>query len=268
MKKKLNVLTSLLLTLVLMVSMMPAAMAAEQSTVDPANDKGEISITLKYDEKPVSNISVTLYRVATGRVESNNLYYDVVDALGPMELDGLNAKETAQVTTALVDKIANMEPDEREPFIVKTEATNEEGVAKFEDLSVGVYLAVQSTSSRYTFNPVLMYLPYTFRDETGAGLDWEFAVTANPKVSYRGGGGGGNTPPPPIIIPPDEPPLSPPPVFPPDEPYEEIPDEEPPLAELPQTGLLQWPIPVMAMAGLLLMALGLLSEQKRKAQTS
>ena len=82
------------------------------------------------------------------------------------------------------------------------------------------------------------------------------------------GGGGGNTPPPPIIIPPDEPPLSPPPDFPPDEPYEEIPDEEPPLAELPQTGLLQWPIPVMAMAGLLLMALGLLSEQKRKAQNS
>ncbi len=263
MKKRLSVLTSMLLTLVLMVSMMPAAMATEQSTVDPANDKGEIAITLKYDERPVSGISVTLYRVATGRVENNNLYYDVVDALGPVELNGLNAEETAKATTALVDKIKSMQPDERDPFIVETVATNEEGVAKFEDLSVGVYLAVQSSNSRYTFSPVLMYLPFT----NDAGTAWDFAVTANPKVSYRGGGGGGPTPPPPIIIPPDEPPLSPPPDFPPDEPYEEIPDEEPPLAELPQTGLLQWPIPIMAAAGLLMIALGLMSEQKRKARS-
>ena len=268
MKKRLSVLTSMILTLVLMVSMMPAAMAAEKNTVDPANDTGEIAITLKYDEKPVPGISVTLYRVAEGRVENNNLYYDVLDALGPMELDGLNADETAQATTALVEKIQNMQPEARAEFIVKTVETNEEGVAKFENLPVGVYLAVQSSPSRYTFSPVLMYLPFT-NDE---GTAWDFAVIANPKVSYNGGGGGGgDTPPPdappPIIIPPDEPPLSPP-DNPPDDPYEEIPEEEPPLAVLPQTGLLQWPVPVMAMGGLLLMALGLLSEQKRKAQNN
>ena len=264
MKKRLSVLTSMLLTLVLMISMMPAAMATEQNTVDPANDKGEIAITLKYDERPLAGISVTLYRVATGRVENYNLYYDVLGALGPVELNGLNAEETAQATTALVDKIKSMQPDERELFIVETVATNEEGVAKFEDLPVGVYLAVQSSNSRYTFSPVLMYLPFT-NDE---GTAWDFAVTANPKVSYHGGGGGGGgDTPPPIIIPPDEPPLSPP-DNPPDDPYEEIPEEEPPLAVLPQTGLLQWPSPVMAMGGLLLIALGLLSEQKRKAQNN
>ena len=51
----------------------------------------------------------------------------------------------------------------------------------------------------------------------------------------------------------------------PGDPPEEIPEEEVPLATLPQTGLLQWPIPVMAAAGLLLVAVGLLSERKRRA---
>ena len=260
MKKRLNKLTAMLVVLVLMVSMMPAAFAAEQSTVDPANDKGEISITLKYDENPVSNITVTLYRVAEGRVENNNLHYDVLDALGPVELDGLTADETAQATTALVEKIEKMQPEAREEFIVETVATNEEGVAKFENLPVGVYLAVQSSASRYTFSPVLMYLPFT----NDAGTAWDFAVTANPKVSYHGGGGGGGGTT--IIIPPDPVPTDP--ADPPSDPTEEIPEEEPPLAVLPQTGLLQWPIPVMGAAGLLLIALGLLSEQKRKAQSN
>lgn len=263
MKKKLNKLTAMLASLALMVSLMPAALAA--TTVDPENDKGNITVTLKYGENPVSGIGITLYRVATGKVVDHNLYFEAVSALAPVELDGLTDKETAQATSDLVGKIQNLDSEARADLAVETVTTNEEGAAKFENLSVGVYLAVQSTSSRYTFNPVLMYLPYTFRDETGAGLDWEFAVTANPKVSYQGDGGGGNTPPP-IDIPPDEPPLSPPPDFPPEEPeLEDILDEEPPLALLPATGLLQWPIPVMAMAGLLLIAMGLLSEQKRRA---
>jgi len=49
----------------------------------------------------------------------------------------------------------------------------------------------------------------------------------------------------------------------PDEP-EEIPEEEVPLAELPQTGLLQWPVPVMAAAGLLLILLGYTGDRKAK----
>ena len=38
------------------------------------------------------------------------------------------------------------------------------------------------------------------------------------------------------------------------------------MATLPQTGLLQWPVPVMAMAGLVLFMVGFASEKRRKAQ--
>jgi hypothetical protein len=42
----------------------------------------------------------------------------------------------------------------------------------------------------------------------------------------------------------------------------EIPDEDVPLAMLPQTGLLWWPVPVMAVAGLLLIVIGLISKKR------
>ncbi len=267
MKKRLNKLTAMLVALVLMASLMPAALAA--TTVNPEVDEGSITVTLKYGESPLSDFEVTLYRVADGEVRDNNLYFNLLDAFKPaensgeepVELNGLNAEAVEKATTELMSKINAMEQEERDALKAGAVKTNEDGVAAFEGLSVGVYIAVQSTSSRYTFSPFMLYLPYTNED----GTDWEFAVDANPKVTYRGGGGGGGggtT----IIIPPDPVPTDP--ADPPSDPTEGIPEEEPPLAELPQTGLLQWPIPIMAAAGLLLIALGLLSEQKRKAQNS
>jgi hypothetical protein len=47
---------------------------------------------------------------------------------------------------------------------------------------------------------------------------------------------------------------------------EDLEDPDVPLGELPQTGLLQWPIPLMAAAGLFLLALGMVSERKRKSE--
>ena len=107
-------------------------------------------------------------------------------------------------------------------------------------------------------------------------VDWKIKVesytTATPPAPGPGPGPGPGPDPGPdpdpdedeFIIPDDDVPLG----DLPDEELEDILDEEPPLAILPQTGLLQWPIPVMCAAGLLLIALGLLSEQKRKAQSN
>ena len=276
MKKRMNKLTAMLVTLVLMVSLMPAALAVEQGTVDPATDRGEITVTLKYGETPVSGINVALYGIALGKVEDNNLYFELLDAYKPAEgsgeaavnLNGLTAEQTAAATEKLAQKLSQMTAEQKETLRVGTYVTDEAGQVKFEDLPVGVYLVVQSVSNSYTFSPTLLYLPYTNKE----GVAWEFAVTANPKVSYSGGGGGGGTTPepdpedpPPIIIPDEDPPLA---ELPEGPELEDILDEEPPLALLPQTGLLQWPIPVMAAAGLMLIALGLMSEKKNKAKSN
>lgn len=115
---------------------------------------------------------------------------------------------------------------------------------------------------------VNLYVPIELGNEYAnrvGEVDWKFIIESYEETS--GGGKDGDDPPPTIVIP-DSP-------VPgdggfteenPEENPDEIPDEEPPLAVLPQTGLLQWPIPVMAAAGLLLVMLGMLSERKRKVQ--
>lgn len=44
--------------------------------------------------------------------------------------------------------------------------------------------------------------------------------------------------------------------------WEELPDDDPPLAELPQTGQLWWPVPLMAMGGLLLTCVGIVRRRR------
>ena len=171
---------------------------------------------------------------------------------------------------ALEEKIEGLTDEEKAAILAGAAETDAEGIAKFEEMPVGVYLVVYTGGGRYHFDPVLLYLPYTNED----GTAWEGDVAASPKVSY-------DKPDKPDK--PDEPDVPDTPDTPdePDDPGEEIPDDptptggkdpgeeldEPdvPMGGLPQTGLLQWPVPVMTVAGLVLIAAGLLSERKRKA---
>lgn len=265
MKKRMNKLTAMLVTLVLMVSLMPAALAA--TTVDPENDKGSIELNLK-----ASGMEVTVYRIGTGKSVDSNLVFELQDALkdklGNVELNGLKAVDVEAVTKQVKDlgDLSKLLPAEEIWTATTSDKVGEKYPVKFAEVPVGVYLVVQTKNpSNYeNFDSFLLYLPVTTVD----GADWDNSVQADPKADYvtSGGGGGGTTPDPEIIIPDPDVPLIPGET--PEEPLEEIPEEEVPLAVLPQTGLLQWPIPVMAAVGLLLIALGLMSEQKRKAQNN
>lgn len=259
MKKRLNKLTAMLVTLVLVVSLMPAALAA--TTVDPENDKGSIELNLK-----ASGMEVTVYRIGVGESVDNNLVFGLQDALkeklGDVELNGLKAAGVEAVTKQLKElgDLSKLLPAKEIWTATTEDKVGEKYPVKFADMPVGVYLVVQTKNpSRYeNFDSFLLYLPVTSAD----GADWDNSVMADPKADYVTSGGGNTT----IIIPDDPPPLIPGGGS--DDPLVEIPEEEPPLAVLPQTGLLQWPIPVMGAAGLLLIALGLMSEQKRKAQNN
>lgn len=79
-----------------------------------------------------------------------------------------------------------------------------------------------------------------------------YTITNSTRTSTGGGGGGGgggnrhSTPPVKVTIPEEDVPKS----------NIEIPEEDVPKAGLPQTGLLWWPVPYLAMAGLLLLGIG------------
>ena len=264
MKKRLNLLTALLLAVVMTLCLIPGAAAAEPeegekpllTTIDPDTFSGTITVTLEYNKKPVSGVEVTLYQVGTGTIVNNNLVFALVDALEgeePLELNGLKAAEVEDAIEELMDRLDDLSREARAALAVGAKDSGKDGKIVFDDLEIGVYLAVKTErGSDYLFDPTLVFLPY------GTEEGWDDEMAANPKISYDYDD---DPEPPPTDIPDNPPPgggKDP-------EPTEEIPDEEVPLAVLPQTGLLQWPIPVMAAAGLLLVAVGLLSERKRRA---
>lgn len=112
------------------------------------------------------------------------------------------------------------------------------GKASFEDLSMGLYLVWQNeedaTKGYSPISPFLISIPQLEGDR------YDYSIVAKPKV--------------PLKQEPDEPPKTPPPP----------PNTPPPPPELPQTGQLNWPIPVMAVAGCLLFIIGLILYGGRK----
>ena len=298
MKKTWNAITAMLLAALLVLPLVPTAAATEpKSTVDVENDTGTVTLTLeaKSSGAKVQGAEITLYRVGEGTIVNSNLVFELVDALQPaapaegeeaetpVELNGLKADENIKAAAVLKQKIEALQKELTEGQKLGidswTKITDENGVAVYgvpesegaetanqaSGLPVGVYLVVQTArhSSYYDITPFLLYLPYTETDKENSSGMWVFDVAANPKVERRPSGGGGGGKDPEEIVDPEVP-LDPGTT--PEIPGEEIPDPEVPTTALPQTGLLRWPVPVLALAGLALIAAGLLSERKSRAR--
>ena len=300
MKKTWNAITAMLLAALLVLPLALTAAATEpKSTVDVENDTGTVTLTLeaKSSGAKVQGAEITLYRVGEGTIVNSNLVFELVDLLQPgtpaegeeaetpVELNGLKADENIKAAAVLKQKIEALQKELTEGQELGidswTKITDENGVAVYgvpesegaetanqaSGLPVGVYLVVQTArhSSYYDITPFLLYLPYTETDKENSSSMWVFDVAANPKVERRPSGSGGEKdPPPPEEIVDPEVPLDPGTT--PEIPGEEIPDPEVPTTALPQTGLLRWPVPVLALAGLALIAAGLLSERKSRAR--
>ena len=120
----------------------------------------------------------------------------------------------------------------KEMSLTKLTAPIEEGSAEFTDLPVGLYVVWQdekdATKGLFPIQPFLISVP-RFQDGT-----YELDVLAKPKNA-------------PETIPPES--TEPPP---------------PPPPKLPQTGQLNWPVPVMALTGTMLFVAGWILCMSRK----
>ena len=239
---------------------------------------GSIKVSL-YDSETseaVGGGTLTLYRVAKVKKDNANLSFEYTNGFEDcgVELGDLSEGELAG---RLAEKIA-----------ATAESTTVEisdlGVAEFGDLEVGLYLVVQTTAAENynVINPFLVSVPI---QENGS---YVYDVDALPKV----GTAAKKTPEPPDT--PDTPDT-------PDKPEEENPNTpaapgpdnpdgwvlgahgekiylnpEAPSPDnpnghvmgahgLPQTGQLNWPIPVLAVTGVVLVAAGIkLKKETRK----
>lgn len=223
--KKISV---LLLSLILLLTLVLSAQAVE---VPDLSRTGSITFLMDWEGSPLTSGSLQMYQV--GEIVENNgdysfdLIADLADA--GLTLDDLDSPELAEALEAMV----------REKDLPQLSAPVQAGKAVFSDLSLGLYLVTQDADSACEeFAPISPFLITVPRVEEEG---YVYAVTAEPKISLE--------------TEPTEPsePSEPTEPSEPSEPTEpSIPDEP----GLPQTGQLNWPVPILAASGLLLFLLG------------
>lgn len=100
--------------------------------------KGSIKITLteEQDDEAISGAEITIYKVASAREENHNLKFTYTEEFSTCEASLDNLEDTE--LTKQISKCAK----ELSPDLVLT--TNNEGVVKFTDLDLGLYLVTQS----------------------------------------------------------------------------------------------------------------------------
>lgn len=241
---------------------------------------GSIHVNL-YDStnnKALSGGELTVYRVAEVQRKNGNLNFEYCG-----DFDGCAIELGDLTDSTLAGQLQEYLSDNAEGTVREVDAN---GNVNFDDLELGLYLVVQTKASK-GYKPVNSFLVSLPMAEDG---EWNYEVDASPKV-------GAYTPEPETPpFPPDTPdkpdkpntpdtpenpdnpdnPVSPGnpdnPVAPgtPDNPVAPGSPDNPVLPGhpdhpvLPQTGQLNWPIPVMAISGMLLFAYGWVADRKYK----
>lgn len=282
----------LLMPCLLAVGALPAlATSANIRLVDASGNPatGTIRVAL-YDsakDKALSGGQLTLYRVAEVKRKNGDLSFEYC---GDFYGCGIALGDLTDST--LADQLLEYMPQGARGT---TKTVDADGNAAFEDLELGLYLIVQSKASNgyAPIKPFLVSLPMA---ENGK---WNYEVDASPKVGGYTPVNPDTPPVPPTPVPdkpgtpeqpteptnPDTPknpdgpdsPVSPgspdSPVAPgnPDNPAAPGKPDNPALAGrpdgavmngLPQTGQLNWPVPVLAVSGMLLFAAGWVLNKK------
>ena len=205
--------------IVLLLCSVPVPAFAQE--VPQERDDCSIEVLFTYDGKPIDGGSLTVVRV------------------GYVDTDGLNYYFSQEITGEhLEDLESTVAPNIQADFYYSNKDSYEfytqtqdivEGVAKFTDLSTGLYLVIQETATTgyHMQNPFLVAVPYM---QDGV---YQYNITAKFKSGLEQGRIQGQI----IFKPPHI-------------------DIVPPGENLPQTGLLQWPIPVLFVAGFALLIIG------------
>lgn len=273
MKKRFTTIMALVIALAMSMTLVAGAFNADDKNCS-------IKVTAKVGEQLIDGIELTLYKVGNAKIENNNLYYDLAEALvdkeDPIDLNGMKDAENKEISEEIELRIRNLkygnEADEVKLGTLKIatvetgalEGDEDKGIAMFDDLEPGVYL-VRQDSTNWTFEnikSILIAVPYTQPD----GSAWVFDAEVFAKLQYRPDDEEPTTKPttgttgstePTEDIPDDDVPSG-------STDDEDIDDPEVPKQELPETGMMQWPVPFMAMGGVVLFGMGYISEKKSK----
>ena len=233
--------------------------AAAIETIDNTQT-GSLTVQSNYSGQALTDMPFAIYRVADvsryGIFTLLPQYEESGAAVNQLEQsDALDWRTQAQKLAQWI-QTNHLSADAEK-------STNKNGTAVFSQLDTGLYLVIGSdtkvSGTQYHSAPFLVSVP----EQTSDGTAWAYAVTANPKSEPSGdpSKGDGNHEKNPGNIPgtnPNPNPSTNPNVKP--STSGNRPNGSNPSSaakkNLPYTGILQWPIPVLAGTGLVLMILG------------
>ena len=132
---------------------------------------GSISVTLKDGDAAISGAEITLYQVAEARSQDNNLHFAFTNAF----VDFGGVPEELQ-DEGMIQRLADYAVQNK--IGGKTLQTNASGLVCFEKLSLGLYLAVQSSSvpGYSDCSPFLVSIPAETEGK------WIYDIDATPKT--------------------------------------------------------------------------------------
>lgn len=216
-------LSKLLLAVLLLCTVSVTASAQD---VPDLSRKGSITITMRQGETAVPGGSLTLYRVGEVREENGNYSFALTgDFTGCGQ--SLTNIQSAQLAKNLAQYVADHD------LIGTTREIDSSGTVTFPQLTLGLYLLVQNkaASGYHKAEPFLVSVPM---QENGA---YVYNVNASPKVEVKKTSEPGN----PGSKNPSTPTTS---------------TSGKSQSKLPQTGQLNWPVPVLAVLGMGLFSAG------------
>lgn len=257
------ILAVLLVVLITSVSVAQAAGSAPDLT-----RQGSITVTLRDAQNgaAMSGGELTLYQVADAVFQDGNMAYRYVNGFENCGVSLANLEDSALA--------AQLEKHRAASTVGKPQTPDANGQLTYSGLTAGLYLLVQTKAADgfETIQPFLVSLPM------GTDSGWAYHVDASPKVGVKKPDSPDTPHHPDTPTTPDTPnnPDTPNTPDTPDNPNTpntpDTPDNpntpdnpdtpQTPGPRLPQTGQLNWPIPVLSISGLLLLGAGWLLRKK------
>lgn len=196
-----------------------------------------IALTDKKNQKAVTGGEITLYQVAKAEAKDGSCSYRYVNGFEDCDISLENLEDSE-----LAEKLEQKVTDTGDAIKGVAQSIDAQGKTEYTDLSTGLYLLVQTKASDgyEKIESFLVSVPLKMDGE------WVYDVDASPKVGTV------------TAVNPDTPktPTSDTPKTPA--------GQTKPGGKLPQTGQLDWPVPVLCIAGLLLVSAGWMLRREEK----
>lgn len=211
--------TLIISTVFLLISIAGFSAFAAQNDID-INKPGDISITMQHNSELVTDGNLVLHLVGEIDVQPGKMNFVLSEEFKNSKVDLSDISDTKIAESLLAyankNKIAGTE------IIV-----DENGGAKFSDLKPALYLISQTKAAAgyNTFVPFIVSVPMH------NGSQYLYHIDASPKIQLS------------------KMPAETSPLF-------TNPSDKPKEGKLPQTGQLNWPVPLLVVGGLVLLIIG------------